>query len=71
MAPWTAGIMTSVIIIISLIVIILEIILSKILIEDRENSSPSECGFNPKRSARLYYKIWEETALTKMKVMAS
>jgi NADH-ubiquinone oxidoreductase chain 3 len=39
-------------------VIILTSLLSKKNIEDREKRSPFECGFDPKRSARLPFSLY-------------
>nr|WGO58113.1 NADH dehydrogenase subunit 3 [Salganea quinquedentata] len=39
------------------IIMMLASILSKKIIEDREKSSPFECGFDPKSSARLPFSL--------------
>jgi hypothetical protein len=41
----------------ALIIIILTTVLSKKNIEDREKRSPFECGFDPKRTARLPFSL--------------
>nr|URX53286.1 NADH dehydrogenase subunit 3 [Glyptotermes sp. 11 AB-2022a] len=41
----------------SMVVMILTSMLSKKNIEDREKSSPFECGFDPKSSARLPFSL--------------
>nr|YP_009268210.1 NADH dehydrogenase subunit 3 [Calliptamus abbreviatus]ANN35903.1 NADH dehydrogenase subunit 3 [Calliptamus abbreviatus] len=43
--------------IIPLIVMVLATILSKKIINDREKSSPFECGFDPKSSARMPFSL--------------
>lgn len=40
-----------------IIVILIATILSKKLINDREKRSPFECGFDPKRSARIPFSL--------------
>nr|YP_010947057.1 NADH dehydrogenase subunit 3 [Ergaula nepalensis]WGO57866.1 NADH dehydrogenase subunit 3 [Ergaula nepalensis] len=45
------------IMLISTIIMMLSSILSKKMIEDREKSSPFECGFDPKSSARLPFSL--------------
>nr|AIW64783.1 NADH dehydrogenase subunit 3 [Indopodisma kingdoni] len=43
--------------IVPMIVMIIATILSKKLINDREKSSPFECGFDPKSSARMPFSL--------------
>nr|AYN73247.1 NADH dehydrogenase subunit 3 [Pollostacris sp. OR322] len=43
--------------IVPMIVMIIAMILSKKLINDREKSSPFECGFDPKSSARMPFSL--------------
>nr|YP_010946940.1 NADH dehydrogenase subunit 3 [Sigmella digitalis]WGO57697.1 NADH dehydrogenase subunit 3 [Sigmella digitalis] len=50
-------IMTTMTIILSSIIMILATLLSKKSIEDREKSSPFECGFDPMSSARLPFSL--------------
>nr|YP_010946992.1 NADH dehydrogenase subunit 3 [Sorineuchora bivitta]WGO57749.1 NADH dehydrogenase subunit 3 [Sorineuchora bivitta] len=45
------------IMIIAMMVMLLTTILSKKMNEDREKSSPFECGFDPKNSARLPFSL--------------
>nr|ASY98125.1 NADH dehydrogenase subunit 3 [Hierodula multispina] len=51
------GIMSIIIMVISFIVMMLTNFLSKKNIEDREKSSPFECGFDPISSSRLPFSL--------------
>nr|YP_009349772.1 NADH dehydrogenase subunit 3 [Pseudokuzicus pieli]AQM39817.1 NADH dehydrogenase subunit 3 [Pseudokuzicus pieli] len=54
---WIMFIMSIISITLALIVMILASMLSKKSINDREKSSPFECGFDPKSSARLPFSL--------------
>uniref|UniRef100_A0AAU8EI67 NADH-ubiquinone oxidoreductase chain 3 n=1 Tax=Phlugiolopsis damingshanis TaxID=3231022 RepID=A0AAU8EI67_9ORTH len=54
---WIMYIMSIISITLAMIVMVLASILSKKSINDREKSSPFECGFDPKSSARLPFSL--------------
>nr|AVN68159.1 NADH dehydrogenase subunit 3 [Ectoneura hanitschi] len=50
-------ILTILLMILSIIIMLLASLMSKKSIEDREKSSPFECGFDPKSSSRLPFSL--------------
>nr|AVN67412.1 NADH dehydrogenase subunit 3 [Eublaberus distanti] len=50
-------VMTFIIIILSMVIMTLASVISKKETENREKSSPFECGFDPKNSARLPFSL--------------
>nr|QWQ55579.1 NADH dehydrogenase subunit 3 [Conocephalus gladiatus] len=54
---WMIFVISMIILTISLVVMILATFLSKKTINDREKSTPFECGFDPKSSARLPFSL--------------
>nr|YP_010572589.1 NADH dehydrogenase subunit 3 [Phlugiolopsis tuberculata]UZH35980.1 NADH dehydrogenase subunit 3 [Phlugiolopsis tuberculata] len=54
---WIMYIMSIISITLAMIVMVLASILSKKSMNDREKSSPFECGFDPKSSARLPFSL--------------
>nr|YP_010555041.1 NADH dehydrogenase subunit 3 [Schizodactylus jimo]UYR20466.1 NADH dehydrogenase subunit 3 [Schizodactylus jimo] len=54
---WLMLMISSFIMALSFIVMLLASLLSKKMINDREKSSPFECGFDPKSSARLPFSL--------------
>nr|QOL00835.1 NADH dehydrogenase subunit 3 [Nipponomeconema sinica] len=54
---WIIYIMSMISITLAMIVMVLASMLSKKSINDREKSSPFECGFDPKSSARLPFSL--------------